>query len=185
MSYWIGIGSSAKLAIASRPRGGDWLDDDLHALRREGVDILVSLLTPEEATELALKDEGAACARAGVEFLTSPFPIAMSRSPLKLFASSSVCCIRSAQRAGVSQHIAEQALEDRPFLLPHSSRLMDIQRKTPFISSRKREAYGFPTHRSRWNGFVNSESDFNIRVSKWNGFGFSTLPTDSTRLKPT
>ena len=74
MAYWIEIDAPARLAIAPRPRGGDWLDDDLHALRREGVDILVSLLTPEEATELALDDEGSACARAGIEFRNFPIP---------------------------------------------------------------------------------------------------------------
>ena len=74
MAYWIEIDAPARLAIAPRPRGGDWLDDDLQALRRESVDILVSLLTPEEATELALDDEGAACTRAGVEFRNFPIP---------------------------------------------------------------------------------------------------------------
>lgn len=74
MAYWIEIDTPSRIAIAPRPRGGDWLDDDLHALRREGVDILVSLLTPEEATELALDDEGAACARAGIEFRNFPIP---------------------------------------------------------------------------------------------------------------
>src|ERR1700743_3176736 len=52
--YWINPGANGRLAIVPRPRGGDWLADDLHALRREGIDILVSLLTPSEVEELGL-----------------------------------------------------------------------------------------------------------------------------------
>jgi hypothetical protein len=34
-----------KVRIMARPRGGDWLIDEIKALRASGVDILVSLLT--------------------------------------------------------------------------------------------------------------------------------------------
>jgi len=156
MAYWIKIDTPARLAIAPRPRGGDWLEDDLHALRREGVDILVSLLTTEEATELALDDEGAACARAGIEFRNFPIPdrhVPQSTQAFREFIGS----LHQERRARISRHIAEQALEAHRFFSPHSLRLTDIWQKTPSISSRKREAYGFPTHRSRWNGSTNSE----------------------------
>jgi len=36
----------------ARPRGGDWLQDEILALKRSGISILVSLLTPEEEDEL-------------------------------------------------------------------------------------------------------------------------------------
>jgi hypothetical protein len=52
--YWIETGSALRLAIAPRPRGGDWLEDDLRALKRDNVDVLISLLTPEENQELVL-----------------------------------------------------------------------------------------------------------------------------------
>jgi hypothetical protein len=41
------IGDGA-LWTMPRPRGGDWLDDDLRELVQLGVDILVSLLQPSE-----------------------------------------------------------------------------------------------------------------------------------------
>lgn len=63
-----------RLAIAARPRGGDWLLDDLLALRRAGVDILVSLLEPAEAAELGLAEEAALCTRAGIGFVSLPIP---------------------------------------------------------------------------------------------------------------
>lgn len=55
-----------------RPRGGDWLDDEMLALRQAGVDILVSLLTRVEAVELDLTDEPAAAVRMGLEFHAFP-----------------------------------------------------------------------------------------------------------------
>jgi len=63
-----------RLAIAARPRGGDWLLDDLTALRRAGVEVLVSLLEPAEARELGLAEEADLCARVGIEFVSLPVP---------------------------------------------------------------------------------------------------------------
>ena len=40
-----------RLAIAPRPRGYDWLVDDIRLLKRAGVDLLVSALTHAEADE--------------------------------------------------------------------------------------------------------------------------------------
>ena len=63
--FWI----DRSLAIASRPRGGDWLDDEMADFRRQGVDLDVSCLTPSEETELALTGEMASAARHGIAFL--------------------------------------------------------------------------------------------------------------------
>ncbi|HEY4011460.1 MAG TPA: protein-tyrosine phosphatase family protein [Acidobacteriaceae bacterium] len=57
-----------KLAIVPRPRGGDWLQDDTQRLREKGIDVLVSLLTPQESCELGLEQEEAACRAAGIHF---------------------------------------------------------------------------------------------------------------------
>jgi protein-tyrosine phosphatase len=61
------------LAILPRPRGGDWLKDEIQSLRAAGVNALVSLLTSEEATELDLTQEAVYCTADGIEFL--PFPL--------------------------------------------------------------------------------------------------------------
>ena len=66
--YWI----DPSLAIASRPRGGDWLDDEMASLRRQGVDILVSCLASPEERELGLSDEERAASRAGIAFARAP-----------------------------------------------------------------------------------------------------------------
>jgi protein-tyrosine phosphatase len=43
-------------------------------LRRQGIDVLVSLLGLDEAAELGLADEPVACDAAGLEFLGFPIP---------------------------------------------------------------------------------------------------------------
>jgi hypothetical protein len=63
-----------RLAIMPRPRGGDWLEDELRDSRRQGVDTLVSLLTPEETGELDLADEPVLCERGGIDFFSHPVP---------------------------------------------------------------------------------------------------------------
>ncbi len=47
---------SGKISTMARPRGGDWLLDEVKALREAGVDVLVSLLTSEEEKEFDLRE---------------------------------------------------------------------------------------------------------------------------------
>lgn len=63
-----------RLAIAGRPRGGDWLQDEASAWRRAGIDIVVSLLEDAEAGELGLSDEASAMQSEGMRFLSLPIP---------------------------------------------------------------------------------------------------------------
>lgn len=67
-------GAPGRLLIVPRPRGGDWLDDDIARLARAGVHCLVSLLEPHEQTELELEGEPAACGAHGVQFAWLPVP---------------------------------------------------------------------------------------------------------------
>ena len=60
------------LAIASRPRGGDWLADDLKALGEAGVDVLLSTLTANERVELGLTEEEELARRSGLEYVSFP-----------------------------------------------------------------------------------------------------------------
>ena len=63
-----------KLALASRPRGGDWIEDEMASWRREGVDLVLSLLTPEEEQDLDLEDERRAAQARGIQFISLPIP---------------------------------------------------------------------------------------------------------------
>lgn len=62
------------LAITPRPRGGEWLGDDIERLALAGVDILVSLLMLDERIELGLENEAALCAIQGVDHVSVPVP---------------------------------------------------------------------------------------------------------------
>ena len=53
--YWVDGPWPGKLALAARPRGGDWLEEEMAGWRRAGVDTVLSLLTPEEEQDLELK----------------------------------------------------------------------------------------------------------------------------------
>ncbi|MGA2113317.1 MAG: dual specificity protein phosphatase family protein [Bryobacteraceae bacterium] len=72
--FWIPGPWTGRLAIAARPRGGDWLDDEASGWRRAGLDVVVSLLEEEEAGQLGLTDEDLAAAANGIRFVS--FPIA-------------------------------------------------------------------------------------------------------------
>lgn len=58
----------------ARPRGGDWLLDEIKAIRLADVGILVSLLTPDEVMELDLREEAESCRRQEVIYLSFPIP---------------------------------------------------------------------------------------------------------------
>ena len=63
-----------RLAILARPRGGDWLQDEIRAWGRSGFHVIVSLLTPEETNELELTGEADRCRSEGIEFVSFPIP---------------------------------------------------------------------------------------------------------------
>jgi protein-tyrosine phosphatase len=72
--YWVAELNTAHVAIVPRPRGGDWLSDDLASIRAAGVDLLVSLLTSWEEMELGLTEESALAKTVGLEFVAMPVP---------------------------------------------------------------------------------------------------------------
>lgn len=70
--YWIAGPWPGRLAIMPRPRGGDWQEDEIQSWRQSGVDVVVSLLTREEQTELNLRDEESLCRANSIEFVSIP-----------------------------------------------------------------------------------------------------------------
>ncbi len=69
--YWIKT-EGVRLAIIPRPRGQDWLPDDISLLQRAGIDVVVSALTAAENEELGLVEESRCCQSIGIEFLSFP-----------------------------------------------------------------------------------------------------------------
>ena len=72
--YWINGPWPGRLAILARPRGADWLEDEVEAWKEIGIDTVVSLLTQSEAVELSLTKESDLVRRSGLTFIN--FPIA-------------------------------------------------------------------------------------------------------------
>ncbi|HVJ80893.1 MAG TPA: dual specificity protein phosphatase family protein [Planctomycetia bacterium] len=70
--FWIPGPWPGRLAIAPRPRGGDWLEDEIRAWRSEGVDAVASLLVPEEIADLDLSEEPRLARANDIEFLSFP-----------------------------------------------------------------------------------------------------------------
>jgi protein-tyrosine phosphatase len=72
--YWIETTDALKLAIMARPRAGDWLEDEVAHWKRSGVEVVVSLLEPEEVDDLGLRTGAPLCKESGIEYLSFPIP---------------------------------------------------------------------------------------------------------------
>jgi len=83
--YWIDS-KSFRLATMARPRGEEWLTDDLASLKRAGVRVVVSALTAGEIEELGLMNEEGACIREGLSFRSFSIEDRMVPADLKTFA---------------------------------------------------------------------------------------------------
>jgi protein-tyrosine phosphatase len=89
--FWIPGPWRGKLAVASRPRGGDWLEDEIKGWRKAGLDVVVSLLEMDEAAQLELDRESEVAESKGVRFVSFPIPDrgvpASTREALSLFST--------------------------------------------------------------------------------------------------
>ena len=63
--YWIEEAWPGRIALSARPRGGDWLVEEVSHWKRSGIGTVVSLLEPQEETDLDLGDEAAEVRREG------------------------------------------------------------------------------------------------------------------------
>ena len=70
--YTIPIEAKGRLALMPRPRGGDWLEDELSNWRRQGVSQVVSALASTEITELSLDSEESLCTEVGIQYRSFP-----------------------------------------------------------------------------------------------------------------
>jgi protein-tyrosine phosphatase len=72
--FWIPGPWRGKLAVATRPRGGDWLEDEASGWRQAGLNLIVSLLESEEAAHLDLVQEADVAKSKGINFISFPIP---------------------------------------------------------------------------------------------------------------
>jgi protein-tyrosine phosphatase len=83
--HWINGPWPGRLAVAARPRGGDWLADEIAGWKRQGVGAVLSLLTSQEEKDLDLAEEGRIAKSQGMLFESFPIPdLQVPRSESKL-----------------------------------------------------------------------------------------------------
>jgi protein-tyrosine phosphatase len=70
--YWIETDLGYRIATMPRPRGEDWLRDEISHLKEDSLDHLVSLLTEDEIELYSLEQEGDMCSEFGIEFTSFP-----------------------------------------------------------------------------------------------------------------
>ena len=69
--FWI---DDTGLAIIMRPRGADWLENDLTRMKMGGIQTIVSTIEHFEANTLGLADERTTTERLGMRFISYPMP---------------------------------------------------------------------------------------------------------------
>jgi len=97
--YWIDEAWPGRVALAARPRGGDWLQDDMADWKREGVGMVLSLLTPGEEKDLDLHGEAPAAKTQGLKFYSFPIPDRQVPSSEAKLAEALEAATRSLQSA--------------------------------------------------------------------------------------
>ncbi len=113
--HWIPGPWPGRLGVLPRPRGGEWLADDVRAWRAAGVKVVLSLLTSDEVSELHLEEEEAHCRKEGLRFLSLPIPdrgLPSSRDAVAEIAGSLTRALESDEGVGVHcrQGIGRSAL---------------------------------------------------------------------------
>jgi hypothetical protein len=71
---WVRELPGVRLALMPRPRGGEYLADEIDGWRRLVVQTVVSLLEPHEIRDLELASEESLCLAAQLQFISYPIP---------------------------------------------------------------------------------------------------------------
>lgn len=70
--HWVEGPWKGRLAIVPRPRGGDWLEDEVRRWKQSGLKVVLSLLVPDEDAHFQLEREGEICEAHAVRFVSYP-----------------------------------------------------------------------------------------------------------------
>ena len=99
--FWI---ADSGLAIVLRPRGDDWLENDLQRIRMAGIQTIVSTLESRESRELGLARELDVAENLGLQFISFPMPdrsVPFDREDFTQFVSMLAKRLQSGERIGV------------------------------------------------------------------------------------
>lgn len=102
--YWLENTWPGRLAIVARPRGGDWLGDEIAAWASANLDVIISLLEEDEAAELGLVKEGELCRAAGLVFISFPVvdrSVPASREEVLVLAGKLGALLKEGKNIGI------------------------------------------------------------------------------------
>ena len=88
--YWIEGPWRGKLAILARPRGADWLEAEIEGWKEAGVNVVMSLLTSGEQSELGLTREAELVKHNGLTYISFPirdYSVPSSKIPMQQLAA--------------------------------------------------------------------------------------------------
>jgi protein-tyrosine phosphatase len=72
--YWLEEAWPGRIALSARPRGGDWLSDEVADWKRAGIGNVLSLLESQEEADLDLRAEAAEVRGHGLQYSSFPIP---------------------------------------------------------------------------------------------------------------
>jgi len=102
--FWIAGNPPVGLAIVLRPEGDGLLRENLLHFKQSGVETLVSLLEPNEAVWLGLRDEGRLAEQVGMCFLSYPIldvHVPANVATFRTFVAGLTDRLRAGERIGV------------------------------------------------------------------------------------
>ncbi|MET4927646.1 tyrosine protein phosphatase, partial [Streptomyces sp. PSRA5] len=102
--FTVDLPGPGRLSTMAKPRGADWLADEMRGLRDAGVDVLVCALTAAERDELGLSDEERAAGAAGLRFVSVPIPDRTAPDPAEVLPTLRDLAARLADGAHVVTH---------------------------------------------------------------------------------
>lgn len=99
--FWI---DDTGIAIVLRPRGDDWLENDLHRIRMAGIQTIVSTVENWEARTLGLTQEREIAERLGMHFISYPMQdrsVPSDREDFTQFVSMLAKRLQTGEKIGV------------------------------------------------------------------------------------
>jgi protein-tyrosine phosphatase len=130
-----------QLAILPRPRGGDWLEDEIVSWKRAGITSVISLLEEAEINELDLFREADICQVVGLNFISFSIPdrsVPDSRQAFLLLTRQIIQALEGGQFVGIhcrmgvggSACVAVAALKQMGISTEEAWQRVQIARKT-------------------------------------------------------
>ena len=72
--YWVDTFKKGNLGMMARPKGNDWLEDEILKLKKFKVGVVVSLLEKHEELTLEIAEESRLCSKHDIEFINFSIP---------------------------------------------------------------------------------------------------------------